>query len=113
MRTRIAAFFIMCSLPLIAGAQNGHGYRCTSGDLVRRIEVIYATAAEVPCEVHYFKDSEAPGEAEVLWRAASEHGYCENRADELAARLGGWGWTCAAAGVAVTDDTDALSAGEP
>ncbi len=99
---------------MLAAAQAGQNYRCTNGDQVRRVEIAYLTAAAVPCEVHYFKDTEAPGSREVLWNAQSQAGYCEARADELVSNLRGWGWTCTATGTTgagLSDDTDALSAG--
>lgn len=114
MMTRASLCFVAAFLPVLASAQGADHYRCVNGDLVRRIEIIYETGAAVPCEVHYYKDTEAPGEREVLWTAANESGYCEGRTQELVEQLRGWGWTCSAATAApVADDTEALSAGEP
>ena len=48
----------------------------------------------MPCEVHYYKDTEAPGEKEVLWSAGSQEGYCESKTAEFIAKLEGWGWDC-------------------
>ncbi len=126
----------------VAQAGDDH-YRCTNGDLVRRVQIVHETGAAVPCEVHYFKDTEAPGQREVLWRADNEAGYCEARTGELVANLESWGWRCAAApgtsgepaatesaapesaapapeselpapaGEAPRDDTDVLDAGDP
>jgi hypothetical protein len=48
----------------------------------------------VPCEVHYFKDTELPGENQVLWTATTEAGYCESKAEEFVAKLREWGWDC-------------------
>ena len=98
----------------LESAQDGQEYRCTNGDQVRRVEIAYVAGEAVPCEVHYFKDTEAPGVREVPWNAQSQTGYCEARAGELVADLRGWGWTCTAsatAGPEMRDDTDALSAG--
>lgn len=114
MSTRIAFFLLASALPVLGAAQTGQNYRCTNGDQVRRVEIVYATGEAVPCEVHYYKDTEAPGAREVPWNARSQSGYCEARAGELVADLQGWGWSCtatAAAGPAVRDDTDALAAG--
>ena len=49
----------------------------------------------MPCEVLYFKDSEAPGERQVLWSATNEAGYCETQAQGFVAKLEGLGWECA------------------
>jgi hypothetical protein len=73
----------------------------------RRVEVVQSTPEPVPCEVLYFKDSEAPGERQVLWSAGSDAGYCEARAAEFVAQLGGMGWAC---GTAVRAETPAESA---
>jgi hypothetical protein len=66
--------------------------------------------------VHYYKDTEMPGERQVLWRAQSEEGYCEARAAEFVERLRGMGWTCWAQGSRDSemeaDDTDALAPAE-
>jgi hypothetical protein len=106
------------------------------GGLTRRIEIAREGGSPVPCEVLYFKDSEAPGERQVLWSAANESGYCEAQAQSFVARLEGLGWECdatpgapapaAAAAPAApaspapasppadpADDTDALAAPEP
>lgn len=114
MSGRLALFLVAVSLPILATAQDAENYRCTNGEVVRRIEIVYATGARVPCEVHYYKDTEAPGALEVPWNAQNQTGYCEARAAELVDSLRGWGWNCVATGAAgaVRDDTDALSAGE-
>ena len=46
--------------------------------------------------MHYFKDTEAPGEDQVLWSASQQAGYCEEKAAGLVAKLEGWGWDCGA-----------------
>lgn len=85
----------------------------------------------VPCEVQYFKDTEAPGESQVLWSAQAQAGYCESKASEFVAKLEGWGWSCSAGAAPAAadepevepeveeeappsyDDTDVLSPGDP
>ena len=84
---------LVLSVPVLAIAED---FRCTSGDKVRRIEIMYEPGLAVPCEVHYFKDTEAPGSREVLWRAQNEAGYCEARTEELVAMLRSFGWVCTA-----------------
>lgn len=105
---------LACLLLVLPGAAAATEYTCTQGDLVRRIEIVYEPGRAVPCEVHYYKDTEAPGERQVLWTAQNEAGYCEARTGELVERLRGHGWECSASapdedaedGV---DDTDALT----
>jgi len=115
MRSRHFPLLAVLLLPLVAVAQDDRKYQCSYGGLERRIEIVSEGGLEVPCEVHYFKDTEAPGEQQVLWTAQNEAGYCEARARELIARLEGMGWSCGAGGgepaapaPEATDDTDAL-----
>ena len=114
------AIFITALSPAIAMAQGAQSYKCTYGDLERRVEILHETAASVPCEVHYYKDSETPGERQVLWSASNEVGYCEARAEEFIGKLEGWGWDCgdeatpepeSDAEPEEADDTDALTSG--
>lgn len=108
-------------LPALTLAQEPQNYRCTQGDLVRRVEIFYETGVKVPCEVHYYKDTEAPGERQVLWRALNQEGYCEQKTEEFVTRLGGWGWECtrtaapeteAMPGSEEADDTETLAPAE-
>lgn len=110
---------LLLSLPALAAAQDAPSYECTNGELTRRVQVIYETGVSIPCEVHYFKDTELPGDSQVLWRALNEEGYCEAKASEFAARLESWGWNCSAGSPVdmpsepeQTDDTDALTPSE-
>ena len=77
MKKILLTVFSAAILPFTAVAQDQNNYLCTHGDLQRRVEIMYETGVTVPCEVHYFKDTEAPGESQVLWRALSQEGYCE------------------------------------
>jgi hypothetical protein len=93
MRHTIPISILLVTLPAIALAQAGET-QCTYGDLVRRIVIMTEPGVSVPCEVHYFKDTEAPGEDEVLWRATRQAGYCEENAAGLVAGLEQSGWDC-------------------
>lgn len=97
-----------CTALLLPAAAVATDYQCAYGDKQRRIEIVYEPGRAVPCEVHYYKDTEAPGEREVLWRAQNEAGYCEARTEELVARLRGHGWECEAA-VDAGDDSEDLA----
>ena len=87
--------FLFLALPGLALAQ-GAETQCTYGDMVRRVVIMTEPGVSVPCEVHYLKDTEAPGEDQVLWSASQQAGYCEEQAASLVAKLEGWGWDCAA-----------------
>ena len=111
-------------LPFASLAQDRNNYQCSNGDLQRRVEIVYETGVTVPCEVHYYKDTEAPGERQVLWRAMREEGYCEEKTREFVAQLVTWGWSCDLQGAGAAsdeaaepdeaDDTEPLEpAGEP
>lgn len=77
-------------------AQGAQSYQCTFGDLQRRVQIYTDPGVSVPCEVHYYKDTEAPGEKQVLWSATSDASYCEAKTSEFIATLEGWGWSCSA-----------------
>jgi hypothetical protein len=91
-RTLGAVMLLALSIP--ASALAAENYRCTNGDLVRRVEILYEPGRAVPCEVQYYKDTEAPGSPEVLWRAQNESGYCESKTAELVEQLESQGWSC-------------------
>lgn len=84
---------LLMIFPGLALAQDA-GTQCTYGDMVRRVVVMSEPGVSVPCEVHYFKDTETPGEDQVLWSADQQAGYCEEKAAGLVAKLEGWGWNC-------------------
>ena len=117
MKNIYLALLVTAILPTHAFGQDADTYSCTYGDLQRRVEILREAGVAVPCEVHYHKDTEAPGEREVLWSATNEAGYCERKTEELIARLEGWGWDCgrdaaAPAAPEESDDTDALTSAE-
>ena len=113
--------FILFALtaPAMALSQDAGKYQCTQGDLVRRVEIYTEPGKTVPCEVHYFKDTEAPGEDQVLWSASQQAGYCEEKAAGLVAGLEQSGWDCrptdpgAPAAQRLTPDLDGLGKIEP
>lgn len=119
MRPTLLFLAFMALVPAVAAAQSSRNYACTNGNLTRRVEVAYTGAGEVPCEVRYYKDSEAPGAApQVLWSATNETGYCEAQARDFVAKLQGMGWTCSDEGTSAPataaparDDTSVLGAG--
>lgn len=110
---------LLSAIALPATAIAADNYRCTNGDLVRRVEIYYEPGREVPCEVHYYKDTELPGERQVPWRAQNEAGYCESRAAAFIEQLKSQGWDCqvsaadAVAPAAAEPATEAAPAEEP
>ena len=134
MKTKlIIAALAMCG-PCLALAQDADKYQCSYGELQRRVEIYTEPGVAVPCEVHYYKDTEAPGETQVLWSAGNDASYCASKSAEFVAKLVGWGWNCESGVDAasdapaepeaapdaeepeeppVRDDTDVLSPGDP
>lgn len=94
MNHKLIAVLLISVLPGISLGQDAPNYQCTYADMQRRVEVLYETGMTLPCEVHYYKDTEAPGETQVLWRAVSEVGYCELKTQEFIAKLTDMGWNC-------------------
>jgi hypothetical protein len=141
MPRRILVSSIAAVFPIVTFAQASDSYQCTMAGLSRRVEIAREGTAPVPCEVLYFKDTEAPGQRQVLWSAANEAGYCEAQAQGFVQKLEGLGWDCtampgapapaaaaappaapapaaptnapAAPAEPASDDTEALSAPEP
>lgn len=112
-RSLVTGFSIL--VPLTVSAQNTPETRCVHGDMQRRVAIVYETGVAVPCEVHYFKDTEAPEEHQVLWNAQNESGYCESKAQAFVEKLEGWGWTCAtiSPAEAANEGEDLIPATEP
>ena len=111
MKVLVRAFLVMTAgVSGTALAQSG--YECMSGNLVRRVEIVYSGEGAVPCSVQYVKETEAPGSSETLWDAQNESGYCEARAQELVTRLQSLGWSCSAGETAPTADDSAVLAPE-
>ena len=118
MKRQLTIVALAVSIPAVAAAQSNHSNTCTSGSLTRRVEVAYAGAADVPCEVRYLKDGAAS--PQVLWSATTRSGYCESQARDFIAKLLGLGWVCSDSGAAraqsavaaprAGDDTEVLEA---
>lgn len=104
MKQRIILVLMATLLPAAATAQDSGKYQCTYGDMQRRVEIVTEPGVEVPCSVHYFKDTEAPGEQQVLWSAENDGSYCRSKAMEFVAKLEGWGWDCGGDVDAATDE---------
>ena len=100
---RVLVASLATLLPCLAWAQGNDAYQCTFGELQRRVEIFSEPGRSVPCEVHYYKDTEAPGERQVLWSASSQEGYCAQKTEEFIAKLQGWGWECSAGAAAAPE----------
>ena len=122
MNSKSFILLLATAIPCVALSQGATSYQCTNADLTRRVEILTDPGVSVPCEVHYHKDTEAPGERQVLWSATKEVGYCERKTEEFVTKLRGWGWECKQADSVPaamaedsaddTDDTEALMPSE-
>lgn len=111
MNNKFLAILLVGMFPALTLAQSSQNYLCNYGDLQRRVEILYETGGTLPCEVHYYKDSEAPGEMQVLWRAMNEAGYCEAKTLDFVTKLKALGWSCEANDdAAISAESDATAA---
>lgn len=98
--------FLLVSLALLSPglvfAQAVTSYECTFDGMQRRIVILTEPGVTVPCQVQYYKDTELPGEVQTLWTAETDASFCDSKSTEFAAKLEGWGWSCAAGGQANT-----------
>ena len=109
MNGKHAIVLLAAAIPGLALAQGAGSYQCSLGDLTRRVEILTEPGRAVPCEVHYYKDTEAPGETQVLWSAQSDATYCQQKAEEFVAKLEGWGWSCGAGTMAEPAESAAIA----
>ena len=72
---------------------NAGSWICEHNNLMREITVERETTYPAPCSVVYNKDTENLGSS-VLWTAQHDGAYCEVKANDLAEKLKGWGWSC-------------------
>lgn len=90
---KLIPFLALVTLPALGADPDN--VLCTLEDKSRRVQIVRDAGLQVPCEVHYDRDTYAPGDPMVLWRARHEVGFCEAKAAELIARLESLGWACA------------------
>jgi hypothetical protein len=86
---------IILAVLTLPTAANAESWICEQGTLIREINVERETASEVPCAVKYNKQAEGLGSS-VLWTASADGSYCDIKANGLAEKLEGLGWSCTA-----------------
>ena len=84
---------IILAVLTLPTAVNAESWICEQGTLIREINVERATANPAPCSVKYDKQAEGLGTS-VLWTAAADGAYCDAKANGLAEKLTGFGWSC-------------------
>jgi hypothetical protein len=101
-RAAVGAFAAAVALmggPAPSLAASEAEYSCRFGETVRRVELRFAGAgARMPCEVVYWRDTEQPGQSEVLWHAQRDAQFCRDKTREVVGRLESGGWSCQAIG---------------
>jgi hypothetical protein len=90
----IGAYLTLAAITFTPTA-HAESWICEYDTLVREINVVRDTAEPAPCSVAYNKQSENQG-SQVLWSAQHDGSYCDVKANELAQKLEGLGWTCTA-----------------
>ena len=86
---------VILGVLILQTAANAESWICEYGNLVREISVERATTDPAPCSVAYNKESEGLGSS-VLWTAQFDGAYCDYKANGLAEKLTGLGWSCTA-----------------
>ena len=86
---------IILTVLTLPTAVNAESWVCEHGNLVREINVERESVDPAPCSVQYDKQSEGLGSS-ALWTAVSDGTYCDVKADGLAEKLTGLGWSCTA-----------------
>ena len=90
----VTACLILAALTCAPSVQ-AESWICEHSNLVREINVVRETANPAPCTVSYNKQAEGQG-TQVLWSAQNDGSYCDVKANSLAVKLEGLGWSCTA-----------------
>ena len=84
---------IILAVLTLPTAANAESWICEHSNLIREIKVEREVTGSGPCSVAYNKDTEGLGST-VLWTAQFDGAYCEAKANGLAEKLTGLGWSC-------------------
>lgn len=110
----LSALLLMTSGVTVAHAAEKSQSICTSGELVRRVVVdVGDLGTSLPCEVVYWKDTEAPGVRRVLWNAGSDAAFCDGKAAGLVDKLASAGWRCDKDGVSTSSSAAPATGAQP
>lgn len=80
-------------LPSTHLARNDILFVCQKSNQTRAVSLVYLDGPPLPCEVIYHRPSEGKPD-KVLWTAANDEGFCEERTHQLIADLINGGWHC-------------------
>ena len=84
---------IILAVLTLPTAANAESWICEHSNLIREINVQREATDPAPCSVVYNKETEGQG-AKVLWTANTDGAYCDAKANGLAEKLKGFGWSC-------------------
>ena len=84
---------IILAVLTLPTAANAGSWICENGNLLREINVERETANPAPCSVVYDKSTEGLG-SNAVWSAQFDGAYCDAKANGLAEKLKGLGWSC-------------------
>jgi hypothetical protein len=95
---RTARVFV-CAVTLTATTSawsaDGGSAQCKNGQMVRKVEIAQADAAQPnSCAVSYLKETETPGATQILWQAKNDKDFCASKAKAFVEKLQSMGWTC-------------------
>jgi len=93
LKLNLTGLIVSFALLAVPGAAIAESWICEHGSLIREITVKHETENPAPCSVIYDKSVEGQGST-VLWSAAFDGGYCDTKANGLAEKLTGLGWSC-------------------
>lgn len=88
----IGLIIILAALTLPTTA-NAESWICESANLIREINVEREATGSAACSVAYNKETEGLGST-ILWTAQFDAAYCDAKANGLAEKLKGLGWSC-------------------
>ena len=91
----IPGLYLVLAALTFAPAASAESWICEYSTMIREINVVRETDAQAPCSVAYNKQTEGLG-TQVLWTANNDGSYCDVKANGLAQKLEGLGWTCTA-----------------
>jgi hypothetical protein len=94
-KLNITGLAVILAVLILPTAANAASWVCEHSNLVREITVERSTPAPAPCSVAYNKSAEGLGSSEP-WTAQADGAYCDAKADFLAEKLTGLGWSCTA-----------------
>ena len=92
-KLQIITLTVLMFVPVFSASASS--WICEKGDLMREVLVESEAANTAPCSVVYGKDTENQG-SKTLWTAQYDGAYCDEKADGLAEKLEGYGWSCTA-----------------